>query len=176
MGGACVHQWVTADVNWVTETGDPDGSPSHDRINVAVFGPASKRQTSLGPRAVPSPTAVPASKGMSPRRTVDAPCREAAAWGCPTPRSRPRCRHRGCAAGSWLLGWYSTGDERCRREPLPSCCGLPACCGLGGTEPTVTDANLALERLGAGLLLGGGMAIDLEPARRAIHDRLAGPL
>ena len=40
----------------------------------------------------------------------------------------------------------------------------------------MTDASLALERLGAGLLLGGGMAIDPEPARRAIHDRLAGPL
>src|SRR5262249_10859181 len=36
----------------------------------------------------------------------------------------------------------------------------PACYGHGGTEPTVTDANLVLGALGSGSLLGGGMTLD----------------
>ena len=42
----------------------------------------------------------------------------------------------------------------------------PACYGLGGTEPTVTDANLALGRLGADRFLGGEMKLDTEAADR----------
>jgi N-methylhydantoinase A len=44
----------------------------------------------------------------------------------------------------------------------------PACYGLGGTEPTVTDANLALGRLGADRFLGGEMKLDTEAASRAL--------
>lgn len=44
----------------------------------------------------------------------------------------------------------------------------PACYGRGGTEPTVTDANLVLGRLRADAFLGGGMSLDLEAARSAI--------
>lgn len=43
----------------------------------------------------------------------------------------------------------------------------PACYGLGGTEPTVTDANLVLGRLTAELV-GGGMQIDPARAEAAI--------
>jgi N-methylhydantoinase A len=44
----------------------------------------------------------------------------------------------------------------------------PACYGLGGTEPTVTDANLALGRLGADRFLGGEMKLDTGAAERAL--------
>ncbi len=44
----------------------------------------------------------------------------------------------------------------------------PACYGRGGTEPTVTDANLLLGRLGTQRRLGGSVALDAERARRAI--------
>jgi N-methylhydantoinase A len=44
----------------------------------------------------------------------------------------------------------------------------PACYGLGGTEPTVTDANLVLGRLGADRFLGGEMTLDLTAAERAV--------
>src|SRR5262247_1639624 len=37
----------------------------------------------------------------------------------------------------------------------------PACYGLGGVEPTVTDANLAIGRLGADRFLGGEMRLDV---------------
>jgi len=52
----------------------------------------------------------------------------------------------------------------------------PACYGLGGTEPTVTDANLVLGRLGPGSRLGEGNPLDHEAAVRAIYDRIAKPL
>jgi N-methylhydantoinase A len=44
----------------------------------------------------------------------------------------------------------------------------PACYGRGGTEPTVTDANLLLGRLDAEHFLGGEMKLDLDAARRAV--------
>ena len=36
----------------------------------------------------------------------------------------------------------------------------PVCYGRGGTEPTITDANLVLGRLGADRFLGGEMKLD----------------
>src|SRR5271155_4548701 len=52
----------------------------------------------------------------------------------------------------------------------------PACYGLGGTEPTVTDANLVLGRLGADRFLGGEMKLDVAGAERALKTRVAKPL
>lgn len=52
----------------------------------------------------------------------------------------------------------------------------PACYGLGGGEPTVTDANLVLGRLGANRFLGGEMRLDVEAAKRALLERVAKPL
>jgi N-methylhydantoinase A len=51
----------------------------------------------------------------------------------------------------------------------------PACYGLGGTEPTVTDANLVLGRLGADRFLGGEMQLDIKAAEGAIAS-VAKPL
>jgi len=51
----------------------------------------------------------------------------------------------------------------------------PACYGLGGTEPTVTDANLVLGRLGADRFLGGEMPLDVKAAELALA-RVAKPL
>jgi N-methylhydantoinase A len=44
----------------------------------------------------------------------------------------------------------------------------PAAYGRGGTEPTVTDANLVLGRLDAEDFLGGGMRLDPAAAERAV--------
>jgi N-methylhydantoinase A len=52
----------------------------------------------------------------------------------------------------------------------------PACYGLGGSEPTVTDANLVLGRLGADRFLGGEMPLDRAAAERALRTRIAEPL
>ena len=50
----------------------------------------------------------------------------------------------------------------------------PACYGLGGTEPTVSDANLVLGRLSPGGLLGGAMELDAPAARQAFQPLAKG--
>ncbi|MDR7548637.1 MAG: hydantoinase/oxoprolinase family protein [Armatimonadota bacterium] len=52
----------------------------------------------------------------------------------------------------------------------------PACYGSGGTDPTVTDANLVLGRLNPGYFLGGRLPLHPEAAREAIRTRVADPL
>ena len=52
----------------------------------------------------------------------------------------------------------------------------PAGYGKGGTEPTVTDANLILGRINPSFLLGGEMEIHLDKAREAVEEKLARPL
>lgn len=52
----------------------------------------------------------------------------------------------------------------------------PVCYAKGGTEPTITDANLVLGRLDPENFLGGQMRLDLESARRAIEEKIARPL
>jgi N-methylhydantoinase A len=52
----------------------------------------------------------------------------------------------------------------------------PACYGRGGTEPTVTDANVLLGRLDADNFLGGEMKLDVAAAKRAMQEKLATPL
>ena len=53
----------------------------------------------------------------------------------------------------------------------------PACYGRGGTEPTVSDANLLLGRLPVGRALSGGLVLDAEDARaafRRLRTRIGG--
>ena len=52
----------------------------------------------------------------------------------------------------------------------------PVCYGQGGTEPTVTDANLILGRLDAERFLGGEMKLDRAAAEHAMQEKIAGPL
>jgi len=51
----------------------------------------------------------------------------------------------------------------------------PACYGRGGTEPTLTDANLVLGRLNPDYFLGGETKLDVELARRAVLEGAARP-
>jgi N-methylhydantoinase A len=68
------------------------------------------------------------------------------------------------------MGALHVGPESAGAQPGP------VCYGQGGTEPTVTDANLVLGRLGADCFLGGEMRLDLAGAERALAERVAGPL
>jgi N-methylhydantoinase A len=67
------------------------------------------------------------------------------------------------------LGTLQVGPESSGAAPGP------ACYARGGTEATVTDADLALGRLDAGFFLGGAMRIDRGAAEAAL-GRLAGAL
>ena len=44
----------------------------------------------------------------------------------------------------------------------------PACYGRGGTEPTVTDANVVLGRVDPSWFAGGQMTLDVDAARAAV--------
>ena len=72
----------------------------------------------------------------------------------------------GSGGGSiaWLdgLGLLRVGPQSAGASPGP------ACYGLGGTEPTVTDANLVLGYLNPDYFLGGRMTLDTEAARAAM--------
>lgn len=52
----------------------------------------------------------------------------------------------------------------------------PAAYGIGGTEPTVTDAQLVLGRLRPGPYAGGSVTLNLDRARDAMDRVLATPL
>jgi len=49
----------------------------------------------------------------------------------------------------------------------------PVCYGRGGTEPAVTDADLVLGRLDPAYFLGGEMALNLDPVRKAFETRIS---
>ena len=67
------------------------------------------------------------------------------------------------------LGLLKIGPDSAGADPGP------ACYGLGGTAPTVTDANLLLGYLDPDYFLGGHMTLDLEAAEGAIRG-VAEPL
>jgi N-methylhydantoinase A len=52
----------------------------------------------------------------------------------------------------------------------------PACYGIGGTRPTVTDANVALGFLNPAYLAGGELKLDAGRAEAAIAEHVARPL
>ena len=78
-------------------------------------------------------------------------------------------------AGGGSIGWI---DSMGLLQVGPQSAGArpgPACYGQGGTQPTVTDANLVLGYLNPKGLLGGRLPLDLERARKAIKP-IADPL
>jgi N-methylhydantoinase A len=60
------------------------------------------------------------------------------------------------------LGLLKVGPQSAGSEPGP------ACYGLGGTEPTVTDANLVLGYLNPDYFAGGTLSIDSAKAKAAL--------
>jgi N-methylhydantoinase A len=65
------------------------------------------------------------------------------------------------------LGLLKVGPDSAGAEPGP------ACYGLGGSEPTVTDADLILGYLDPDFFLGGRMELDRKGALRAIEQKIA---
>ena len=70
-------------------------------------------------------------------------------------------------AGGGSLAWNDTGALRVGPQSAGARPG-PACYGKGGTQPTVTDANIALGRLKDGCAFGD-LELDATLARAAIE-------
>lgn len=52
----------------------------------------------------------------------------------------------------------------------------PVCYGLGGTEPTVSDADLILGYLNENYFLGGRLTLDKKKAQEVLAEKIAKPL
>ncbi|MDS0260466.1 hydantoinase/oxoprolinase family protein [Haloarcula sp. S1CR25-12] len=84
-------------------------------------------------------------------------------------------------AGGGSIAWVDAGGAL---RVGPQSAGAepgPACYGRGGSEPTVTDAALALGYLGPETTLGGAVELDADAAREAlgalaVEADLDGPL
>ncbi len=80
----------------------------------------------------------------------------------------------GAGGGSiaWLddVGALKVGPQSAGADPGP------ICYRGGGTEPTITDANVVLGRLDPDNFLGGTMKLDADGARRGIANKIAKPL
>ena len=138
--------------------------PTTPRSPCSAARPAARRPRRCSPSAAASPTCC-ASTWAAPRAT----CASSRAAAC------ARRRRARSAAGRWRCRWSTstpsapaaarsagaTRAARCAwgraaRAPSPG----PACYGRGGTEPTVTDANLVLGHLSADVPLAGDVELD----------------
>ena len=91
--------------------------------------------------------------------------------------SLPMMEVHSVGAGGGTLSWI---DQLTGRLVVgPQSAGAkpgPVCYGHGGTQPTVTDADLVLGYLNPVGLLGGKVGLDVEAARAAIRTQIAEPL
>jgi N-methylhydantoinase A len=79
-------------------------------------------------------------------------------------------------AGAGSIAWV---DEGGLIHVGPRSAGAnpgPACYDIGGTKPTVTDANVVLGYLNASALAGGSLRLNKDKAAAAIEEELAKPL
>jgi len=76
-------------------------------------------------------------------------------------------------AGGGSIAWVDSGDAL-RVGPRSSGANPgPACYGRGGTDPTVTDANVVLGYIGGSSALGGELSLDVDAARDALSGLAA---
>ena len=71
-------------------------------------------------------------------------------------------------AGGGSIAWIDAGGALRAGPRSAGASPGPACYGRGGTEPTVTDADLLLGYLDAGAPLAGGVALDARAAEKVV--------
>lgn len=80
-------------------------------------------------------------------------------------------------SGGGSIAWLEPGTGLLKVGPQSAGADPgPACYGVGGVEPTVTDADLILNRYDPDYFLGGRMKIDREKALAAMKEKIADPL
>jgi N-methylhydantoinase A len=78
-------------------------------------------------------------------------------------------------AGGGSIAWVDGSRLRIGPQSASATPG-PACYGLGGTEPTVTDADVVLGYIAPDRFLGGRMRLHPDRAHKAIEEKIARPL
>lgn len=89
------------------------------------------------------------------------------------PITMPMIDVNAIGAGGGSIAWIDAGGalrvgpQSAQAEPGP------VCYGRGGTEPTVTDANLLLGRINPDYFIGGEIKLDVDSAQRAVKTKIA---
>jgi N-methylhydantoinase A len=73
-------------------------------------------------------------------------------------------------AGGGSIGWMDRGNLLKVGPRSAGAIPGPACYGNGGTEPTITDANLVLGRLHSSTFHNGEMTLDIDASKKAFSD------
>jgi N-methylhydantoinase A len=94
-------------------------------------------------------------------------------WGVPI--QIPMIDIRSIGAGGGSIAWIDKGGMLRVGPQSAGATPGPACYGTGGSEATVTDANVVLGRINPGNFLGGAMQLDAAAAEAAVA-RIAGAL
>ena len=79
-------------------------------------------------------------------------------------------------AGGGSIAWIDDIDALKVGPQSAGAIPGPICYRGGGTEPTISDANVVLGRLDPDNFLGGQMQLDADGAARGIATRIAAPL
>lgn len=79
-------------------------------------------------------------------------------------------------SGGGSIAWIATGGILKVGPHSAGASPGPACYDLGGSDPTVTDANVVLGYLNPDYLAGGTFPLNKEAARRSLQERIATPL
>jgi N-methylhydantoinase A len=105
-----------------------------------------------------------------PERLLERDPRDAEVGNYPTVTNMLDIETIGSGGGSiaWFdsAGGFNVGPKSAGSDPGP------ACLGEGGTEPTITDAQVVLGRIDPEYFLGGDIDIDVDLAREAIRSNL----
>ena len=88
------------------------------------------------------------------------------------PNRTPQIEINSIGAGGGSVAWLDAGGALRIGPRSAGADPGPACYGRGGTEPTITDANLVLGRVPTGSPLAGAVALDPARARRALSTLL----
>jgi N-methylhydantoinase A len=78
--------------------------------------------------------------------------------------------------GGGSIAWIDAGGALKVGPRSAGAAPGPACYGQGGTDPTVTDANLIAGRIDPEYFLGSGIRLQGEKAAAAIREQIAKPL
>jgi N-methylhydantoinase A len=79
-------------------------------------------------------------------------------------------------AGGGSIVWIDAGGSP---QVGPHSAGAfpgPLCYDLGGTEPTITDANVILGYINPAYLVGGALRLNADKARNVFEEKIAKPL
>jgi N-methylhydantoinase A len=88
------------------------------------------------------------------------------------PNRTPQIEINSIGAGGGSIAWLDAGGALRVGPRSAGAAPGPACYGRGGTEPTITDANLILRRMAGDVPLVGELALDEGLSRRALGTLL----